>query len=207
MSGELLHHVAISARRAALGFVIGGGLGLALGVLNGLSSTAERLLDSTFQMIRTIPHLALVPLLILWLGIGEPAKVALVALGTFFPLYVNTMHGLHSLDPRLLELGRVHGLSWWALLRRIVIPGALPSIMVGVRYGLGLMWLTLIVAETISADSGIGYLAMNAREFLQGDVVILSILLYAVLGKLADLATRLLEHWLLPWRHPRLRSR
>lgn len=199
-------HLGISARRAALGFLLGGGIGLALGLLNGLSDLAERLLDTTIQMIRAVPHLALVPLFILWLGIGEAAKVALVALGVAFPLYLNTLHGLRGLDPRLIELGKVHGLGRMALLRRIVLPGALPSILVGVRYGLGVMWLTLIVAETISADSGIGYLAMNAREFLQSDVVVLSIILYAVLGKLADMAAVLLERVLLPW-HPRLGTR
>jgi sulfonate transport system permease protein len=203
-SGELARHVGVSTRRAALGFVLGGGIGLSLGLLNGLSETAERLFDSTLQMIRAVPHLAIIPLVILWLGIGETAKIALVALGVVFPLYLNTLHGLRSLDPRLIELGRVHGLDRWSMLRRIVLPGALPSILIGVRYGLGLMWLTLIVAETISADSGIGYLAMNAREFLQTDVVLLSIVLYALLGKLADLLTRLLEHWLVPW-CPRLR--
>ncbi len=200
ISGELARHVAVSARRALLGFLIGGAFGLGLGVLNGLSDRADRLFDTTLQMARAVPHLALVPLIILWLGIGETAKVALVALGVVFPLYINTVHGLRSVDPRLIELGRVHGLGTLALLRRIILPGALSSILVGVRYGLGLMWLGLIVAETISADSGIGYLAMNAREFLQTDVVILSILLYAALGKLADVATRLLEYWLLPWR-------
>jgi sulfonate transport system permease protein len=198
-SGELARHVAISARRAALGFFSGGGIGLAFGLLNGLSRRAELLFDSTLQMVRAVPHLALVPLFILWLGIGETAKVALVALAAVFPLYLNTLHGLRSLDPRLVEMARVHGLGRVALLRRVVLPGALPSILVGVRYGLGVVWLTLIVAETISADAGIGYLAMNAREFLQADVVLVAILLYALLGNLADLATRLLERWLLPW--------
>ncbi|MDR3639379.1 MAG: ABC transporter permease subunit [Isosphaeraceae bacterium] len=205
-SGELARHVAVSTRRAAIGFAIGGGIGLALGFLNGLSETADRLFDSTLQMARSVPHLALIPLVILWLGIGETAKVALVALGVVFPLYLNTVHGLRSLDPRLIELGRVHGLSRAAMIRRIILPGALPSILVGVRYGLGLMWLSLIVAETISAESGIGYLAMNAREFLQADVVLLSIVLYALLGKLADAITRWLERWLLPW-HPKLGTR
>jgi sulfonate transport system permease protein len=205
-SGELPRHVGVSTCRAALGFVIGGGIGLVLGFVNGLSRTADRLFDTTLQMVRAVPHLALIPLVILWLGIGETAKMALVALGVVFPLYLNTLHGLKGLDPRLIELGRVHGLGRWVMLRRIILPGALPSILVGVRYGLGLMWLTLIVAETISADSGIGYLAMNAREFLQADVVLLSMVLYALLGKLADSATRRLERWLVPW-HPGLHLR
>jgi sulfonate transport system permease protein len=199
-SGELARHVAVSGRRALLGLTIGGTVGLGLGLLNGLSDRADKLFDTTLQMARAVPHLALIPLIILWLGIGETAKVALVALGVVFPLYINTLHGLRSVDPRLLELGRVHGLGTLSLLRWIILPGALPSILVGLRYGLGLMWLGLIVAETISANSGIGYLAMNAREFLQTDVVLLSILLYAGLGKVADMATRALEYWLLPWR-------
>jgi sulfonate transport system permease protein len=196
----LPRNVAVSARRAVVGFLLGGGLGLALGMLNGLSNRSERLFDTTIQMARAVPHLALVPLIILWLGIGETAKVSLVALGVVFPLYINTLHGLRSVDPGLIELGRVQGLGPVQLIRRIVMPGSLPSILVGVRYGLGLMWLGLIVAETISADSGIGYMAMNAREFLQADVVVLSILLYAALGKGADAATRFLERWLVPWR-------
>ena len=198
-TGELAAHAAVSGRRAALGFGLGGGIGLGFGLLNGLSRTAERLFDTTLQMIRAVPHLALVPLFILWLGIGEAAKVAMVALGAVFPLYLNTLHGLRSIDPRLVEMARVHRVDGLALVRGVILPGALPSILVGVRYGLGVMWLTLIVAETISADSGIGYLAMNAREFMQADVVLVAILLYALLGKLADLATRLLERWLLPW--------
>jgi sulfonate transport system permease protein len=198
-SGELARHVAISSRRAAIGILLGGGVGFGFGLVNGLSRASERLFDTTLQMVRAVPHLALVPLFILWFGIGEVAKVALVALGAVFPLYLNTLHGLRSVDPRLVEMARVHGLGRMGLIRRVILPGAMPSILVGVRYGLGVTWLTLIVAETISADAGIGYLAMNAREFLQADVVMVAILLYSFLGKLADLATRLLERWLLPW--------
>ena len=144
-------------------------------------------------MIRNIPHLALIPLVILWFGIDEEAKIFLVALGVFFPIYVNTLHGVRSVDPHLLEMGRAYGMSERALFLRVVLPGALPSIFVGLRYGLGIMWLTLIVAETISASSGIGFMAMNAREFMQVDVVVFSILVYAALGKLADSTARLLE--------------
>jgi sulfonate transport system permease protein len=150
-------------------------------------------------MVRNIPHLALIPLVILWLGIGEYAKIFLVALGVSFPLYINTMHGVRSVDPALLEMGRVYGLQGIDLFRHIVLPAALPSILVGVRYGLGVMWLTLIVAETISADAGIGYLAMNAREFLRTDILVVCILLYALLGKLADSLARMMERRWLAW--------
>jgi sulfonate transport system permease protein len=198
-SGELARNVEVSAWRAAVGFAIGGGVGFVLGVLNGLSRLSEQLLDSTVQMIRNIPHLALIPLVILWFGIGEEAKLFLVALGVFFPIYVNTMHGVRSVDPQLIEMGRAYGMSNWELVRRVVMPGALPSVFVGIRYGLGITWLTLIVAETISATSGIGYMAMNAREFMLVNVVVFSILIYAALGKLADSTARLLERTCLAW--------
>jgi sulfonate transport system permease protein len=198
-SGELWTNIEVSAWRALLGFAIGGGIGFMLGMLNGLSSTSETLTDSTLQMVRNIPHLALIPLVILWFGIDETAKVFLVALGVFFPIYVNTQHGVRSVDPHLLEMGRAYGMSRASLFLRVVLPGALPSIFVGLRYGLGIMWLTLIVAETISASSGIGFMAMNAREFMMVDVVVLSILVYAGLGKLADSVARLLERACLVW--------
>ena len=198
-SGELWTNIEVSAWRALLGFAVGGGIGFALGMANGLSSLSETLLDSTLQMVRNIPHLALIPLVILWFGIDEEAKLFLVALGVFFPIYVNTLHGVRSVDPHLLEMGRAYGMSERSLFLRVVLPGALPSIFVGLRYGLGIMWLTLIVAETISASSGIGYMAMNAREFMMVDVVVVSILIYAALGKLADSIARLLERTCLAW--------
>ena len=198
-SGDLWTNIEVSAWRALIGFAIGGGIGFALGMANGLSRLSESVLDSTLQMIRNIPHLALIPLVILWFGIGEEAKLFLVALGVFFPIYVNTLHGVRSVDAQLLEMGRAYGLPETALFLRIVFPGALPSIFVGLRYGLGIMWLTLIVAETISASSGIGYMAMSAREFMLVDVVVVSILIYALLGKLADSVARLLERVCLAW--------
>jgi len=201
VSGELWSHVWTSTWRALTGFVIGGGLGLVLGLLTGSFTKAETLLDSTIQMIRNIPPLALIPLVILWFGIEEKAKLFLVSLGVFFPLYINTFHGIRSVDKGLIEMGRSYGLSGWKLYREVILPGALPSILVGVRYSLGLMWVILIVAETIAADAGIGYMTMNAREFLQTDVVLLGILLYALLGKLADLLAKGLERYWLRW-HP-----
>ncbi|MEF7613562.1 aliphatic sulfonate ABC transporter permease SsuC [Aquincola sp. MAHUQ-54] len=200
-SGEIWTHVAVSTQRAAIGFAIGGGLGLLLGLLTGTFRTAETLLDSTLQMIRNIPALALIPLVILWFGIDETAKLFLVALGVFFPIYLNTFHGIRSVDKGLIEMARSYGLSGWPLYRQVILPGALPSILVGVRFSLGLMWVLLIVAETISAQAGIGYLTMNAREFLQTDVVLVGILLYAALGKLADVLAKGLERWWLRW-HP-----
>lgn len=177
----------------------GGSLGLILGLISGLSRWGERLLDTSIQMLRNVPHLALIPLVILWFGIDESAKIFLVALGTLFPIYINTWHGIRNIDRGLVEMARSYGLSGIPLFIHVILPGALPSIMVGVRFALGLMWLTLIVAETISANSGIGYLAMNAREFLQTDVVVVAIILYALLGKLADVSAQLLERLWLRW--------
>ncbi len=199
ISGELIEHVQVSTGRALLGLFIGGGLGLILGLLNGSSRIASDLLDTTLQMIRNIPALALIPLVILWFGIDETAKLFLVAIGVFFPIYVNTYHGIRSVDPQLIEMGKSYGLTRWQLYKEIILPGAMPSILVGLRFSLGLVWVLLIVAETISAQSGIGYMTMNAREFLQTDIVLVGILLYALLGKLADILAKALERYLLRW--------
>ena len=200
-SGELWQHVLVSSGRALAGLAVGGGLGLVLGLLTGSFRSLEILLDTTFQMVRNIPALALIPLVILWFGIDETAKLFLVALGVFFPIYLNTLHGIRTVDPQLIEMGRIYGMTDDELFRRVIFPGALPSIFVGLRFALGIMWLTLIVAETIAASSGLGYMAMQAREFMLIDVVVLSILIYALLGKLADSASRALERLTLSW-HP-----
>ena len=204
-SGELPRNIGVSTLRALSGFAVGGSIGLALGLANGLSSLSERLTDTTLQMVRNVPHLALIPLVILWFGIDEEAKLFLVALGVFFPIYINTLLGIRSVDPQLVEMGRAYGMDRRTLFRRVILPAALPSLFVGLRYALGIMWLTLIVAETISASSGLGYMAMQAREFLRVDVVVLSIVLYALLGKLADSIARLLERLSLQW-HPAFRT-
>jgi sulfonate transport system permease protein len=201
LTGELFTHIGVSFARAGTGFAIGGAIGFALGLLNGVFPFSSRLLDSLLQMVRNVPHLALIPLVILWFGIDEEAKLFLVALGVFFPIYLNTYHGVRTVDAGLKEMGLVYGLGGIGFFREVILPRALPSVLVGVRYALGITWLTLIVAETVSASSGIGYMTMNAREFLQTDVVVLGILIYAILGKLADTSTRLLERRWLAW-HP-----
>jgi sulfonate transport system permease protein len=200
-SGELVRNIWVSFWRAGIGFLIGGSIGFGFGLVNGLSQLSSKLTDTTLQMVRNIPHLALIPLVILWFGIDESAKLFLVALGVFFPIYINTLHGIRTVDPQLSEMGRIYGMTDRELFRRVIFPGALPSIFVGLRFALGIMWLTLIVAETIAASSGLGYMAMQAREFMQIDVVVLSILIYALLGKLADSASRVLERLTLSW-HP-----
>ncbi len=199
LSGKLAEHFLVSLGRALVGVSIGAGLGFALGLLNGTQRTAHTLLDSTLQMVRTVPSLALIPLVILWFGVGEAGKYFLIALATFFPVYINTLHGVQGIDPKLLEMGRVYGLSPWALFRRVLLPGALPSVLVGLRYALGISWLALVVSESFGAQSGIGFLAMEAREFFRTDVIVLSILIYALIGKTVDSLVRLLERRWLPW--------
>jgi len=200
-SGDLFKNLAVSAGRAGIGLAIGGTLGFSLGLLTGASRLAENLLDGIVQMLRTIPNLALIPLVILWFGIGEQAKVFLIAVGVFFPLYLNTYHGVRTVDAGLVEMARSYGLRSGALFRHVLLPGALPSVLVGLRFALGAMWLTLIAAEALAAESGIGFMTTTAREFMQTDIVLVGTLLYAILGKLADATAKSLERRLLRW-HP-----
>lgn len=201
LSGALLTDLGVSLLRAAGGFVIGGSIGFILGTLVGFSRIAEALIDRSVQMIRAIPFLAVVPLVIVWFGVGEGQKIFLVSLGVAFPIYINTTLGIRQIDPKLLELGRVQGLSTLQLIKRIILPGALPSILTGIRYSLATAWLALVVAETVGAQSGLGFLAMDAREFLRTDVIVLTIVIYALIGVAADSIARLLERRLLAW-HP-----
>ncbi|MFT4117613.1 MAG: ABC transporter permease subunit [Bradyrhizobium sp.] len=201
VNGSLLNDLGVSLLRAAAGFTIGFAVGAGLGILVGFSRVAEAAIDRSVQMVRAIPFLAALPLVIVWLGVGEAEKIFLVALGVTFPIYINTVLGIRQVDPKLLELGRVQGLGTLQLIRRIILPGALPSILTGIRYALATAWLALVVAETIGAQSGIGFLAMDAREFLRTDVIILTIVIYALIGVAADAIARILERRLLAW-HP-----
>ena len=200
-SGELQTHLAASLRRAAFGFGVGAGLGLGLGLLVGLFPLAHALLDRSLQVLRAVPFLAILPLVIVWFGVGESGKVFLIALGSLFPMYLNTALGVRQVDPKLLEMGRLMGLGQGRLILYAVLPGALPSLLNGLRLALTTSWLALVVAETVGANSGIGFLATNAREFLQTDVMVLVIAIYALIGIASDLAARFLERRLLAW-HP-----
>jgi len=201
VSGELPYNLWVSLQRAALGYLIGGSVALALGFTVGLSRLAGAIIDRPLQMIRTVPFLALVPMVIVWFGVGEAAKIFLIALGVSFSIYMNTVSGIRQVDPRLLELGQIYGVRQRELLQKVILPGALPSILIGLRYGMGVSWLALVVAETLAANAGIGFMAMDAREFLRTDVIVLTIIIYALLGVLVDLLFRWLERRLLAW-HP-----
>jgi sulfonate transport system permease protein len=205
-SGELERNLLVSVGRVAFGLAIGVTLGTVLAVVAGLSRRGEDLVDAPMQMLRTLPFLALVPLFILWFGIGETPKIALVALGTTFPIYLNLFAGIRGVDPKLVEAGRVFGLDQRGLVRHVILPGALPSALVGLRYALGVGWLSLVIAEQINADAGIGFMISDARDFLRTDVIVVGLLVYALLGLLADGLVRALERRALAWRPALLRT-
>lgn len=198
--GAILSHVAASGLRVLLGFAIGGGLGIVLGAAIGLSPRAEAFVGPTFQALRAIPSLAWAPLLLLWLGIDEAPKITLIAIGAFFPVYLNVVAGVQGVDRKLVEVGRIHGLGPLALARRIFLPAALPSVFTGLRSGLSLAWMFLVAAELIAATKGLGYLLTDGRETGRADVVIVAILVLALLGKLTDGVLAAVERAALDWR-------
>jgi len=197
--GTLPDAIWVSLKRVVVGMAIGVPIGLVLALFSGLSRVGEDLTDSTMHMLRFVPLIALQPLIILWLGIGESAKISLIVLGAIFPIYVNTSNAIRSIDPRNLELARTLGLSRWATIRRIVLPAALPAFLVGLRMATGVAWLMLVFAEQINARSGIGYLMIKAQTFFQTDVIVVCLLVYAVLGVVSDFGVRSLEGRLLRW--------
>ncbi|GHJ07546.1 ABC transporter permease [Micromonospora humidisoli] len=198
--GTLGVHLLDSLTRAGIGLLLGGVLALVLGAAAGLLRLGDDLVDPPVQMARMLPHLGLVPLLIIWVGIGESLKITLVALGVFFPIYFNTYAGIRDIDERLVEAARTCGLGPAARLRHVVLPGALPSLFLGLRLAIGAAWLSLVVGEQVNAQTGVGFLMMEAREFSQTDVVVLGLVIYALLGLLSDLALRILERRTLTWR-------
>jgi sulfonate transport system permease protein len=197
---DLLGDIGISVARAAAGLAIGGGIGLILGITVGLFALGEELIDSTMQMFRTIPFPAVIFLFIVWFGIGETAKVALIALATLFPMYLNAANGVRNVDRKVVEAARSFGLRGRRLVRQVVIPLAMPSILTGLRFATGVSVIALVFAETINADKGIGYLVSQASSFQQVPVLVVCIILYALLGITADLLVRLLERSVMPWR-------
>ena len=199
VAGKLHEHVLITLQRVGLGFSFGTGGAVLLGSLVGTSSLADRLLDGTIQALRNIPSLAWVPLFILWFGVGEMSKVTLIALGTFFPVYLNLVDAIQGIDRKLIEVGRVHGLSRWGMTRRIIFPATLPGLLVGIRGGIGLGWMFVVAAELIAASKGLGFLMSDGRVMARPDIVIASILLFAFFGQLSDVFVRKIQERVLHW--------
>ena len=199
-NGTLGDNLLVSLARAGIGLLIAIVAGIALALFAGLSRLGEDAIDAPMQMMRTLPALALVPLFILWFGIGEVPKIALVALGALFPIYLNLFKGIRAVDPRLLEMGGTLGLSRAQTIRHIVLPSALPDLLVGLRFAVGISWLMLVVAEQVNANSGIGHMMMDAEDFLRTDIILVGLLIYALLGLVSDQVVRLMERHLLAWR-------
>lgn len=198
--GTLPTDVLTSLQRAGSGFAIGLAAGIALALASGLSRTGEALIDGSVQLNRAIPTLGLIPLFILWLGIGETFKVAIIAIVVYIPIYLNTHSALSGIDHRYVELAEVQGLSRYAFIRRIVIPGALPGFFVGLRLGVTGSWLGLVVLEQINATSGLGYMMFQAQNYGQTDVILVGLVVYGVFGLISDSAVRLIERRVLSWR-------
>ncbi|ALC80494.1 MULTISPECIES: ABC transporter permease [Bacillus] len=199
-SGNLTYHFQVSLLRAAAGFFLGSALALTLGLLVGFSRKTEETIDPTMQMLRTIPTLAVIPLFILWFGFGEISKILLIAKAAFFPLYVNTFLGIRSVDSKLFDVAKVLEFSKWKQITKLILPAALPNILLGLRLALGAAWLALVAAELMGSSEGIGYLIMDARQFSQTSVVFVGIIIFAVFGKLSDSLVKLFEKRLLKWR-------
>lgn len=196
----LFTHIGISTVRVAIGFIAGAGLAILTGSLVGLSKRLEALLDPSFQALRAIPSLAWVPLLLLWLGIDEAPKLVLIGIGAFFPVYMGVVSGIRGVDRRLIEVGKLYHLSTTAMIRRILLPAALPAILTGLRNGLSLAWMFMVAAELIAASQGLGYLLTDGRETSRADIVLAAIAILALLGKSSDWLMHRLELHLLAWR-------
>jgi sulfonate transport system permease protein len=199
-TGELQAAIPASLHRAFTGLALGASTGLALGLFAGLWRIGEELFDAPLQMLRTIPFIAMIPLFIIWFGIGEAAKVALIYGATIFPVYLNTFAGVRGVEPKLIEAAKVFGLDPRQISLRVILPTALPSILVGIRFSAGISLLALVAAEQINARSGIGYILNNANQNQRTDVIIAGIIVYALLGILIDLVMRWIERLALPWR-------
>lgn len=198
--GRLPENLAVSARRAGLGLGLGTVIGTVLALVAGLSRWGEAVVDGPIQIKRAVPALALIPLLVLWLGIGEQMKVVTIMLGVFVPVYIHTHNGLRTIDSRYAELGESLRLRRAAFVRRIVLPGALPGFLLGMRFAVVAAWLSLVVVEQINSTSGIGYMMELARQYGQTEVIIVGLVLYGLLGLLSDGVVRLVQRRALSWR-------
>jgi len=197
--GRLQTNLEMSAKRAMLGLLLGVSVGVVLALLAGLSRLGEAVIDGPVQIKRAIPALAIIPLLILWLGIGEEMKVITIALGVFVPIYLQTHAGLRAIESKYVELAQTVDLSRWEFLRRVVIPGTLPHFLLGLRFAVTAAWLALVVVEQVNATSGIGYMMELARQYGQTDVILVGLVVYGLLGLVSDTAVRLLQRKALAW--------
>ncbi len=198
-SGDLWKHVIASIGRVLVGFAIGAVIAILAGTAVGLSKTTEQLLDPTLQALRNIPSLAWVPFLLLWLGIDEAPKITLIAIGAFFPVYLNLISGIRQADRKLVEVGYVFGLRNMELVRQIILPSAMPYLLAGLRIGFGQAWLFLVAAELIASTRGLGFMLIDGQNSARPDIMLVSIIVLALLGKLSDSLLRIVERRALSW--------
>lgn len=199
LSGELFQHIGITLYRVIVGFVIGSAIATLFGALTGYSRVLHDFLDPLFQSLRNIPSLAWVPLFILWLGIDETSKIALIAVGAFFPVYLNLMSGIQNVDRKLVEVGKVYRLNAFQLIQRVFLPATLPAYLIGLRSGLGLGWMFVVAAEIMGSSQGLGFLLIDGQTTGRPTIILASILLFAILGKLTDAMLAIAEKRLLSW--------
>jgi sulfonate transport system permease protein len=197
--GQLAPNVMISVQRVAIGWGVGAAVAIILGLAVGFSRPVEGLLGPTLNALRAVPSLAWVPLFVLWLGIGDTPKLTLIALGAFFPVYTNLVSGVRQIDRKLIEVGRAYGLRGWSLTREILLPAAFPALATGLRLGLAQAWMFLVAAELIGANRGLGFLLIDGQTSGRADIIMLSIVLLALLGKGTDLLLARGERRLLRW--------
>ncbi|XID91625.1 ABC transporter permease [Paenibacillaceae bacterium WGS1546] len=199
-TGELFRHIGVSLGRVLAGFGIGGALGLIFGLLSGFSRRTEMMIDPMIQLLRLTPSLALAPLFILWFGFGETSKVLIIATGAYFPLYVNTVLGIRNVDNKLVEVSKALEYGTASLIKKLILPSSLPSILLGIRLSLAVSWLSVVVAEMINSKSGIGYLIYFGQYNSRTELIFVGVIIFAVAGKLIDSLVRYLERKLLGWR-------
>jgi sulfonate transport system permease protein len=198
--GTLQDAMLVSLERMAVGFAVGGTVAVLLALVAGLSRLGENTIDPLLQIVRMLPLFGLIPVFIVWFGIGELPKIILIALGAAIPLYLNTFAGIRSVDAKLAEVGQVLRLSKSETIRHVILPGALPQALTGLRQSLGVAWLALVVAEQVNANAGLGFMISQATQFLRNDVILVALAVYAVLGLITDALVRLLERRTLAWR-------
>jgi sulfonate transport system permease protein len=199
-SGDLVDSLGASLYRVGAGVLFGVGIGLALAIVAGFFRAASDVVDSAMNFLRTIPVIALLPLIIVWIGIGESAKIFLITVGVAFPIYMNTYAAIRGVDARLVEAGQTFGLGRFGLVRSVIVPGAAPGFLVGLRWALGVAWLLLVFAEQVNTDSGLGYLLNSAQSWNRTDIIVLCLVVYGILGLVSDGLVRILERTLLSWR-------
>jgi sulfonate transport system permease protein len=199
-SGDLAGNLLVSLSRVGRGLAIGLSAGLVLGLVSGLSRLGEDVVDAPVQAVRMLPAVALAPIFIIWFGLGETSKVALISIAPLFPLYINVLGGIRGVDNRLVEAAHSCGVGRWGLMWRVILPGALPQIFIGLRQSLGVAWIVLVVAEQTATTSGLGVILSDAKDALRIDIMFVVVVVYALLGLVTDVLVRLLERRFLAWR-------